>query len=124
MLLANDVDPGASDVLSIESVQSVSESGAGVTINSSGHIVYDPSISASLAGLKQGESIVDRFTYVVTDDAGATSVATVTVTVNGSNDSPVARPDSVGIVEGQTTAVSGNLLSTIWIRMRIRRHGD
>ncbi|MEQ1829457.1 MAG: LamG-like jellyroll fold domain-containing protein, partial [Pirellula sp.] len=110
-LLSNDTDAGTLDVLSIDSLQSISTLGAIVSFDINGNVHYDPRISSTLQGLRQGQSLLDTFTYIVTDDAGATSTATVTVTVNGSNDSPIARPDNNAVIEGQTLAVSGNLLA-------------
>lgn len=36
-----------------------------------------------------GESLTDSFTYKVTDSDGGVSTATVTITINGTNDAPV-----------------------------------
>jgi VCBS repeat-containing protein len=47
--------------------------------------------------LAEGETVTDTFTATVTDDFGATATQVVTVTVTGTNDSPVV-----------TTAIGGN----------------
>ena len=47
--------------------------------------------------LKEGASVTDTFTATVTDDFGATATQLVTITITGTNDSPVI-----------TTAVGGN----------------
>jgi VCBS repeat-containing protein len=87
LLLANDGDPDASDLVSIKSVSAFSSNGAAVSF-AGGKIHYDPTQSAALQALKAGETLQDTFTYVVQDSSGATSEATVTVTVNGVNDAP------------------------------------
>ncbi len=85
-LTGNDTDAGTQDVLSIASVSGISASGASVVLNANGSVSYDPNSSTSLNALRLGQSLVDTFTYVVTDNAGGTSSATVSITVNGQND--------------------------------------
>jgi VCBS repeat-containing protein len=81
-------------------------------LNADGTVTYDPNNSAALNALRVGVSQVDTFVYVVTDTAGATSTATVSITVNGQNDLPTAVVDSGAISEDATPAtVTGNLLS-------------
>lgn len=106
-LLANDTDVDG-DALVISSVSAVSAQGASVSINAAGDVVYNPAGSASLQALTRGQQATDTFTYVVTDPSGATSTATVTITVDGRLEAPVANPDTVTVSEnGQ---VSGNLV--------------
>lgn len=107
-LLANDTDMDG-DALVISSVSAVSALGASVSINAAGDIVYDPAGSASLQALTRGQQATDTFTYVVTDPGGETSTATVTITVDGRLETPVANADSVTVTENGS--VSGNLVS-------------
>ncbi|TAJ67800.1 VCBS domain-containing protein [Brevundimonas sp.] len=107
-LLGNDTDPDG-DVLTISSVSAVSAHGASVTINAAGDVVYDPAGSASLQALTRGQQATDTFTYVVTDASGATSTATVTITVDGRLEAPVANPDTVTVTENGT--VAGNVVA-------------
>lgn len=111
-VLSNDTDADAGEVLTVIHYDAVSLSGATVTINGKGELVYDPRGALSLQRLKPGETIQDTFTYTVTDLAGATSTATVTVTVNGRNDAPVAVADRYTIDEDsllQVVAAQGVL---------------
>ncbi|PSQ49529.1 hypothetical protein BRD19_03625 [Halobacteriales archaeon SW_7_65_23] len=48
----------------------------------------------------------DSFTYEVSDDDGATDMATVTITVNAINDAPIAANDSYTVDEDGTLSVS------------------
>ncbi|HYC98185.1 VCBS domain-containing protein [Brevundimonas sp.] len=107
-LLANDsdVDGGAP---TLTSVSGVSAKGASVSINAAGDVVYDPSTSSSLQGLSRGQQTTDSFTYTVTDAHGATSTATVTITVEGRLEAPVANPDTVVVSEGGST--SGDVIA-------------
>jgi VCBS repeat-containing protein len=62
-------------------------------------------------GLRAGQTVNDSFTYTMRDAAGATSSTTLTVTVTGSNDAPVAVANSAAVQEDITTSASGNVLT-------------
>lgn len=84
-LLANDHDPDAGDQLSIAAID---------TTGTLGHLVVDPATRSlvyvadndAFDALPAGQSIVDHFSYTVTDQSGLTSTATVDVTVTGIDD--------------------------------------
>src|SRR5262249_39397698 len=72
--------------------------------------------------LAQGATVTDSFSYVVSDEHGATDTATLTITITGTNDAPVATADTgavkeAGVQDGGNTAepgipaVSGNVLT-------------
>jgi VCBS repeat-containing protein len=109
-LLANDIDPEGA-LLSVSTVQAVSAKGATVTL-SGGQVHYDP--GAIFAGLEQGQTDTDSFTYTIVDDAGVTSTATVTLTITGvtQNVAPVAANDALTLSEDAgATDVTVALLS-------------
>jgi VCBS repeat-containing protein len=56
-------------------------------------ITYDPLGSSLLDALSQGEMTVDSFYYAVEDSHGAVSLGLIEITVIGTNDLPVSRPD-------------------------------
>ncbi|MFP5441344.1 MAG: Ig-like domain-containing protein [Gammaproteobacteria bacterium] len=85
-LLGNDVDPDASDSLEISGMDPVSALGVTVTW-SDGAARYDG--QGHFEYLGAGETVTDTFTYVVSDRAGSTASATVTVEIVGANDAPV-----------------------------------
>jgi VCBS repeat-containing protein len=95
LLLANDGDEDAGDVLSLVAV---SDSAAGAPVRLlAGAVRYDP--GALFQSLGAGASATDSFTYTLADAAGATAVATVTLTISGANDAPQlvnAWPDQAG----------------------------
>jgi len=75
--------------------------GALVTLESDGNIIYN---LTGATGAYQGlgidefgvaETAVDTFTYEISDGNGGTSIATVSVTITGVNDDPVAQDISV-----------------------------
>src|SRR5690606_22298625 len=59
--------------------------------------------------LGAGEQATLVFSYTITDDHGAASTATVTITVTGVNDAPTANNDSLTVDESDPG--SGNLLT-------------
>ena len=97
-VLANDTDTDNATL----SVSSVTQPAHGtVAINDDGTVTYTPIANYNGA---------DSFTYVVTDPSGATSTATVNLTVNPLNDVPVAVNDSYALDEDNaaTLDVLGN----------------
>jgi hypothetical protein len=85
-VLANDSDPDHLDVLSVVSVDTTGTLGA-VIINPNNTVTYDP--GSAFESLAMGGTVADSFTYTITDLAGATSTATVTISVTLINDAPV-----------------------------------
>ena len=92
-LLANDTDIDNHARVSIVSVGDTTLSQGDVTL-AAGEVIYDP--NGHFESLSVGQTAIDTFTYTVSDEYGATSVATVSVTVNGENDAPVAHDDILG----------------------------
>src|SRR4030095_17028609 len=90
-----------------------------VTINSNGSYTYTlNNADADTNALAQGASVNDVFSYTVTDEFGATSIANLTLSITGTNDGPVAVADTnagdpvteSGVVAGDPSA-SGNVLT-------------
>jgi VCBS repeat-containing protein len=82
-------------------------SGARLTLFTNGDFVYDP--NGRFESLRLGGSTTDTFAYTIADAAGQTAAATVTVTVHGRNDAPIARPNSR--TTSEDAPVSGNVLT-------------
>lgn len=93
-LLGNDSDPGGYPI-NVDADKSDATSGEGITLtlNADGSFAYDPRLKPEFNSLSLGESIVDSFSYTISDGV-LESTAMVTITVNGENDSPVMAPDS------------------------------
>ena len=68
-------------------------SGAILTISTDGSYAYDP--NGQFDSLAPGQSAIDAFTYTISDGDGGSDTATVVVTINGSNEPPVAGDDYV-----------------------------
>ena len=90
-VLTNDTD-AEGDTLT--AVIATNPSNGTLTLNSNGTFTYVHD---------GGESTSDSFTYFANDGKGnSTSVATVTLTISGTNDLPVAVNDSYTVGEGET----------------------
>ena len=124
-VLTDDSDPDDSGTITVTAIQPSGGSSSSVTssstyasngtsvvgtygtliIGADGSYTYTADQSAADA-LDAGETADDVFTYTVTDENGATTTATLTITVSGSNDAPVARDDTGTVKEDATLTVS------------------
>ncbi|MEO8115453.1 MAG: Ig-like domain-containing protein [Phenylobacterium sp.] len=102
-LLANDVDPDAGDTKTLVSVNPTAATHGQITVQSG---VYSYAAGAFYESLAQDEVATDTFTYTMKDSAGATSTATVTMTVHGVNDAPVAVNDSANVLANGVVSVN------------------
>ncbi|MCW3847962.1 Ig-like domain-containing protein [Sphingomonas sp. LB-2] len=87
-LLANDTDPDAGDTRTFSLVSGTTSSGGVVSYYAPGQTLTYWGSNA-FQSLGAGQSATDTFTYRITDAAGLTSTATVTVHIAGINDAPV-----------------------------------
>jgi len=99
-VLSNDSDP-ENDELSISNLNV--EGTNGTVTNQNGTLEYDP--DGNFNSLAEGEQATDSFIYTVRDANGATNTASVTVTIEGANDAPVAQNDEVTINEDDRVAI-------------------
>ncbi|MEP0354571.1 Ig-like domain-containing protein [Paraglaciecola sp.] len=96
LLNDSDVDGHTITFVSIESSQL-----AGVlTDNGDGSYLYDP--NGQFNHLSEGESSQELLTYVIADELLAETTGTVTISVNGLNQAPIAIADSVSVAENTT----------------------
>ena len=106
----NSADGIASDTLSF--IPQIARAGAygTLTLNADGTWLYALNNSlGAVQGLTTGETLTDTFTYTVTDNHGAASTGTLTITVNGANDPPLTTPATVQVAEDAATVASGTL---------------
>ena len=117
---SKDSDADTSATLTVSAIRTGQESGSGtsgtvgssltgtygaLTINSNGSYTY--TANNSISGLGSGSSVIDYFTYTVTDENSATDTAQLKITVLGAaNTKPVARNDVGVILEDGTLTVS------------------
>ncbi|MBW8457340.1 MAG: VCBS domain-containing protein, partial [Thiobacillus sp.] len=110
-VLSNDTDVDAGDTKAVSAVAFGATSGTvgsalngtygTLTLNANGSYSYVADRPAAQA-LAAGQVRTEAFTYTVRDTAGATSNTTLTFTITGTNDAPVAVADQI-LVEKNTT---------------------
>ena len=69
--------------------------------------------TAAVQGLDVGEHVTDTFSYTIKDADGDTSLAHLTITINGANDAPAANDDTnwvLDVASGPNPTTSGNVL--------------
>ncbi len=97
-VLANDTDPDAGDRLVVSAVngdaanvgRAITLAGGGrLTLNADGGYSFDP--AGRYGTLLFGQTRLETVSYTVTDQAGATSTATLTITVRGVNTAPAVQ---------------------------------
>ena len=85
-------------------------SGATITLNADGSFDFEPT-GVAIQALGNGDTLVDTFAYTIDDGNGGTETATVSITVTGSNDDPIAVNDLPMIDEDNApNTVMGNVL--------------
>ncbi|MFM5093897.1 VCBS domain-containing protein [Aeromonas rivipollensis] len=134
-VLANDGDPDASnpdETRHVATVRTGTTGGTGTAgtlgsqlrgdygwllLNGDGSYTYviDNDLAAVQALRLATDTLADRFTYSLVDAAGASSLATITITIQGANDTPTAVPDAAIAIEGidqaSGTNPGGNVLT-------------
>ncbi|MBN1589454.1 MAG: tandem-95 repeat protein, partial [Pirellulales bacterium] len=93
-VLSGATDPDASDTLGAVVFDGYSTLGAVVTIDAAGNFIYNPAGAISLQTLADGQSTDDTFSFTIDDGHGGQDTRTVTITVSGVNDAPVANDDA------------------------------
>ena len=78
-----------------------------VTLQSNGQFSFDP--NNSYEALAVGETAIETFGYTIEDGNGGSDTATVTLTIAGVNDAPVAVTDNATTDEDNTT--TGDVLA-------------
>lgn len=111
-LLAGVTDPDANDVLTIVAVNgaaatTVTGAYGTLTWDATGGFIYalDNARPATDA-LKEGEAVTETFSFTVSDGKGGSDTRTLTVTVTGRNDAPVAVADRFSTQAGQPLVIA------------------
>jgi VCBS repeat-containing protein len=100
-VLANDTDIDAGDTKALVSTDTTGTIGAVSIVD--GKLAYDP--GAHFQSLGVGATAVDTFSYTMKDSGGVERSATVTMTVTGVNDAPVAHTDTASVFEKQSVTI-------------------
>jgi len=105
-VLANDTDIDVEPLIVANPGTYVGTYGT-LVLAANGSYTYTPNAAAQ--ALDDGETVSDSFGYTASDGT-ASDTATLTVTVNGANDAPVANDDTAATNE-DSAGVSGNVLT-------------
>ena len=112
--LANDVDPEGR-ALSVTNPGAQAGTYGTLTLQSSGAFSYAvANSSAVVQSLAQGQTVGDSFDYTATDsdpNGAASASSTITVSVEGRNDAPLAMADFGFVAEDDAIQASGNVLA-------------
>ena len=109
-VLANDTDVDVGDTLAVVAAGNMHGSYGELNLAADGKYSYSLNNSAAnVQSLRGGQQVTDSFAYSATDGL-ATSASTLTVTVTGSNDAPVAFADVASVKEDVTVTATGNVL--------------
>jgi VCBS repeat-containing protein len=100
-VLANDSDIDNGAVLTL--TNAVAPAGQGTASVVDNKVQFDP--GGNFESLALGESANVVVSYNIVDEHGATGSSTLTVTVTGANDGPVANPDSAATGENGTILI-------------------
>jgi VCBS repeat-containing protein len=89
-VLANDTDVDNGAVLTVTSASAPAGHGTASVV--SNQVQFNPGTAFDHLAVGESETVVVG--YTVADEHGATSASTITITVTGTNDAPVANPDT------------------------------
>ena len=113
-VLTNDTDVDSGDTKTVSAISGgslgVARTGSygSVVLNADGSYTYTvDNNNATVQALRTaGNTLTDSFTYTVADTAGATSTATLAVTIQGTNDAPVGVGDTAAVNEDATVTAN------------------
>src|SRR6185436_10870616 len=100
-VLANDTDPDNGALLTV--IAASAPVGRGVASVVDNQVQFDPGSDFESLAVGESEDVVVG--YDIEDEHGATASSTVTVTVTGANDGPVANPDTAATSENATILI-------------------
>jgi len=124
-VLANDVDVDTGDTRTVTTTGVFVGTYGTLTLAANGTWSYAlNNAGPDTNALAEGQSVADVFSYTIQDGAGATSLSSLSITITGTNDAPVASADTnagdavveAGVNPGNTafagdTAATGNVLA-------------
>jgi VCBS repeat-containing protein len=121
-VLANDTDVDAGDTRTVSAVSFGATSGTvgsalngtygTLTLNADGSYSYSAN-RPSVEALAPGQTVTESFSYTMRDTAGATSTATITFTVTGTNDAPVITSNGAGTTAAVSVAENSTAVTTV-----------
>src|SRR6185295_17085757 len=111
-VLTNDTDVDTGDVLTVTTTGGQAGTYGSVTIAANGAYSYTlNNANAAVQALGVGQTLTETFNYSISDGHGGTSTSTLTITITGTNDGPVANPNTATIAEDTVAPITGNVLT-------------
>ena len=111
-VLTNDTDVDTGDVLTVTTTGGQTGTYGSVTIAANGAYSYTlNNANPAVQALGVGQTLTETFNYTISDGHGGTSTSTLTITITGTNDGPIANPDTNTVAEDAVAAVTGNVLT-------------
>lgn len=109
--LANDTDVDAGTVLTVFTAGVLEGAYGTLTLEGDGSYAYElRNADDTVQALRQGETVLDYFTYAATDGI-LISPADIVMAIHGRNDAPVAIADAAAVQEDVVLTASGNVLA-------------
>ncbi|WP_439393019.1 VCBS domain-containing protein [Bradyrhizobium sp. PMVTL-01] len=105
-LTSSDIDQGATATWSLNSTSGTYGSIAIDPATGKWTYTVDATAGSAADKLAEGDSKTETFTATVTDDKGAVATQLITITVQGTNDAPVANADTGAVNEDATLTVT------------------
>ncbi|ADE11832.1 VCBS domain-containing protein [Sideroxydans lithotrophicus] len=110
-VLANDTDIDQGTVLAVANAGTFAGQYGQLALNADGSYTYAlDNASLGVQSLAEGQVVTETFAYQATDGLVATP-STLTVTIIGTNDAPIATVDTTTVQEDVSVTASGNVLS-------------
>ncbi len=110
-VLTNDTDVEAGDTKTVTTTGSFTGTYGTLSLAANGAWTYTlNNADADTQGLRQGQSVADVFNYTMRDTSGATSSSTLSITITGTNDAPVAVADTVSAPQNVATTFAASTL--------------
>jgi VCBS repeat-containing protein len=102
-VLANDTDADDGAVLTVTSASAPPGQGTASVVGN--QVLFDPGTDFDHLAAGASSTVLVTVNYSISDDQGATASSTIAVTVTGTNDGPVANPDTASTTENATVTV-------------------
>ena len=110
-VLTNDTNVEAGDTKTVTTTGSFTGTYGTLSLAADGTWTYTlNNADADTQGLRQGQSVADVFNYTMRDTSGATSSSTLSISITGTNDAPVAVADTVSASQNISTTYAASTL--------------
>jgi VCBS repeat-containing protein len=112
-VLTNDTDPDRGDTLKVTNAGTFAGTYGSLVLAADGSYTYTlDNDQLAVQTLAMGQTLAEQFTYVMQDSGSLNAESTLTITINGSNDGPIAQGDIARVSEDALLVqATGNVLA-------------